>query len=136
CSGAGTKHQNFEQKYIYSSYAAGKRTTFFLPLPTMIFEGKKVSSTYLVARSTSSRLPFKPSLCLMFSRWLSTVFTLRLSECAIWLLRSPEPNKLKTCISRSDSFSMPVLLGECDQRCSGRDSNDFLNARIATSRLT
>src|SRR5436190_1362816 len=33
------------------------------------------------------------------------------------------------CISRSDSFSMPSAEGA--ERWSGRDSSDFLNARIA-----
>src|SRR5262249_6267553 len=112
-------------------HAAGKRTTFFLARPIMSVGGTNVTSTYFLAQATKSRLQLKSSLCLMFSRWLSIVLTLRLSDCAIWVLPSPEPSKKKMCISRSDNFSMPMVGAE---RCgSDRDSSDFLNARIATS---
>src|SRR5207247_1151872 len=115
-------------------HAAGKRTTFFLLPLVMFVGGTKVTSTYFLAQATKSRLQLRSSLCLIFSRWLSIVLTLKLSERAIWLLPSPEPNKKKMCISRSDNFSMPTVGGA--ERCSGRVSSDFLNARIATSRLT
>ena len=60
-------------------YAAGKRTTFFLLLMASapFAVGKKVSSTYFLAQATRSRLQLRSSLCLIFSRWLSIVFTLR-----------------------------------------------------------
>src|SRR5262249_51396163 len=114
-----------------SRYAAGKRTTFFLPRPMMLVGGTKVTSTYFFAQAIKSRLQLRSSLCLMCSRWLSMVFTLKSSDCAIWLLPRPEPNKKKMCISRSDNFSMPMA-GRAE-RCSDRVSSDFLNARIATS---
>jgi len=65
-----------------SAHAAGKRRTFFLPLKAsvILFDGKKVSSMYFVANSTRSRLQLRLSLCLIFSRWLSTVFTLKFNE--------------------------------------------------------
>ena len=60
-------------------HAAGKRTTFFLPLiaNAPFAAGKKVSSTYFLAQATRSRLQLRSSLRLIFSRWLSIVFTLR-----------------------------------------------------------
>ena len=64
-------------------YAAGKRTSFFLPRPRMFVGGTNVTSTYFLAQATRSRLQLRSSLCLMFSRWLSMVLTLRFSECAI-----------------------------------------------------
>ena len=64
------------------SYAAGKRRTFFFPFRTCVifFDGKNVSSMYFLAQETRSRLQLRLSLCLIFSRWLSMVFTLRFSE--------------------------------------------------------
>ena len=63
-------------------YAAGKLTTFFLALMASapFAAGKKVSSTYFLALATRSRLQLRSSLRLIFSRWLSIVLTLRLSE--------------------------------------------------------
>ena len=60
-------------------HAAGKRTTFFLPLMASapFAAGKNVSSTYFLAQATRSRLQLRSSLRLIFSRWLSIVFTLR-----------------------------------------------------------
>src|SRR5437773_12212935 len=60
-------------------YAAVKRTTFFLPLMASapFAAGKKVSSTYFLAHAIRSRLQLRSSLRLIFSRWLSIVFTLR-----------------------------------------------------------
>ena len=74
------KHRTSNIKH--PDHAAVKRTTFFLPSPdsASFFDGRKVSSRYFVACSTRSRLELKPSLCLMFSRWLSIVFTLRFRE--------------------------------------------------------
>src|SRR5947199_6685770 len=94
----------------------------------MLVGGTKVTSTYFLAQASRSRLQLRLSLCLMFSRWLSIVLTLKLSECAIWLFPSPEPNKKKMCISRSDNFSIPIV-GRAERCCcSDRVSSDFLNA--------
>src|SRR5206468_4274580 len=117
-------------------YAAVKWTTFFLPRVMMFVGGTKVTSTYFLAQATKSRLQLRSSLCLMFSRWLSMVLTLRFSDCAIWVFPRPEPNKKKMCVSRSDNFSMPIV-GRVERCCcSDRVSSDFLKARIATSWLT
>jgi len=63
-------------------YAAGNRTTFFLAVMASapFAAGKKVSSTYFLALATRSRLQLRSSFLLIFSRWLSIVLTLRLSE--------------------------------------------------------
>src|SRR4029077_7246388 len=117
-------------------YAAGKRTTFLLLRLVMFVGGTKVTSTYFLAQATRSRPQLRSSLCLMFSRWLSMVLTLRLSDCAIWVFPRPEPNKKKMCVSRSDNFSIPIV-GRAERCCcSDLVSSDFLNARIATSWLT
>ncbi len=65
--------------WLRGAYAAGKRTTFFFALMANapFAAGKKVSSTYFLAQATRSRLQLRSSLRLMFSRWLSIVFTLR-----------------------------------------------------------
>src|SRR5206468_2226308 len=113
-------------------HAAGNRTTFFLPSTETVSPGRgsRVSSTYLVARSTSAWPEFRPSLCLMFSRWVSIVFTLRFRAYAIFLVPSPEPSRWKTCISRSDKFSTRVALP--GRRNSGCVSSASLNTRIAS----
>ena len=67
-----------------TTHAAGKRTTFFLLPLVMFVSGTKVTSTYFLAHATRSRLQLRSSLCLMFSRWLSMVLTLRLRECAMY----------------------------------------------------
>ena len=79
--------------------AAGKRTTFFLLPLVMFVGGTKVTSTYFLAQATRSRLQLRSSLCLMFSRWLSMVLTLRLSEFAIWLFPGLRLTK-RRCASR------------------------------------
>src|SRR5215475_421059 len=123
----------FQLSLLICPQAPGNRTTFFLLRLITFVGGTNVTSTYFLAQATRSRLQLRSSLCLMFSRWLSIVLTLRFSERAIWLLPSPEPNKKKMCVSRSDNFSMPME-GSAERCCwPDRVSSDFLNARIATS---
>src|SRR6184192_4391810 len=64
------------------------------------FAAESFPPTNLMARSTSCRPEFRPSLCLMLSRSVSIVFTLSLNEWAIFFVPSPEPINRKTCISR------------------------------------
>ena len=73
--------------------AARNGTTFFF-LTTEISAfcgGKKFSSIYFMASSTNCRPELRPSFRLMLSRWVSMVFTLRFSSCAIFFVPSPEP---------------------------------------------
>ena len=83
CLVSDRAHYTRVDSWLNRPHAAGKRTTFFLPLPTMLVGGKNVTSTYFLAHATRSRLLLRSSLCLMFSRWLSMVFTLKLRELAI-----------------------------------------------------
>ena len=62
-------------------------------------------STHLAAHTRNSALELTCSLCLMFSRWLSIVFTLKPNDCAICRVPSPEPSNWKMCISRLDNSS-------------------------------
>src|SRR5207302_2017370 len=62
-------------------------------------------STHLAAHTRNSPLELTCSLCLMFSRWLSIVFTLKPNDCAICRVPSPEPSNWKMCISRLDNSS-------------------------------
>src|SRR6267378_4033630 len=91
----GRRQANWEasESTALYNYAARNGTTFFfLTIESALFcGGRKCSSTYFTARSTNCEPEFRPSLRLMFSRWVSIVLTLRFNACAIFFVPSPEP---------------------------------------------
>src|SRR5690606_12780151 len=69
--------------------------------PELLFRPYPISSTYRLAWRISSWALGSPSLCLMFSRYRSTVLGLRCSFWAISRVPSPCPRNSNTCTSRS-----------------------------------
>src|SRR5678815_4734424 len=69
-------------------------TFLFRPWPTprkVCSSENKLCSTHSTAYTLNSALELTCSLCLIFSRWLSTVFTLKLNNSAMFRVPSPEP---------------------------------------------
>src|SRR5207244_13030838 len=79
-------------EHLYNHAARNGTTFFFLTTEISAFcGGRKFSFVYFMASSTNCRPELRPSLRLMLSRWVSIVFTLRFSSCAIFFVPSHEP---------------------------------------------